>query len=266
MPAEIFDKQSDYKNPSGVVYSRAPSSPVISIIIPTLKEDAFLERTLENLKGLQLPHEIIITDGGSTDRTLDIARRYTDKVVVWGEPRRQTFGEAKNAGAALATSDYLVFIDADVTIPKPNAFFKEMVAAFETRPTLVALTVPLLPWKENHSWMDAFFCTPLNVWYIISNNLFHYGNASGEFQMVRRSVFVDAGGYREDLAGGEDTDFFNRVGRIGRTLSYWRLSVRHSCRRAHKTGWLKLYWMWARQGFSVLLLSRTAYKEWAVIR
>ena len=241
-------------------------SPVISIIIPTLKEGAFLERTLRELQELKLPHEIIVTDGGSTDNTLAIARRYTDKVTVWPEPRRQTFGEAKNAGAALAMGDYLVFIDADVTIPAPNTFFKEMIAEFEKKPTLVAMTVPLLPWLENHSWMDAFFCAPLNAWYVISNNLLRYGNASGEFQMVRWSVFNDAGGYREDLAGGEDTDFFNRVGRIGRTLSYWRLSVRHSCRRAHKTGWLKLYWMWARQGFSVLLLSRTAYKEWTVVR
>ena len=243
-----------------------PSSPLISIVIPTLKEGPFLERTLENLASLTIPHEIIITDGGSTDETLEVARKYTDKITVWTESRRQTFGEAKNAGAALATGDYLVFIDADVTIPHPDAFFKEMLAAFERQPTLVAMTVPLLPWVENHSFTDAFFCTPLNIWYVISNNIFHYGNASGEFQMTRQKVFVDAKGYREDLAGGEDTDFFNRVSKIGRTLSYWRLSVRHSCRRAHKTGWVKLYWMWIRQGFSVLLLSRTAYKEWTVVR
>lgn len=240
--------------------------PTISIIIPTLKEGEFLERTLENLKELTLPHEIILTDGGSTDETLSIARRYTDKIVVWDTPTRQTFGAAKNAGALLATGTYLVFIDADVTIPKPELFFKEIISKFEHAPTLVAMTVPLRPWVENRSWVDSFFCEPLNIWYIISNNIFHYGNASGEFQMIRASVFRDAGGYREDLAGGEDTDLFNRLGKIGRTLSYWELSVQHSCRRAHKTGWLKLYWMWIRQGFSVLLLSRTAYKEWAVVR
>lgn len=243
------------------------SSPVISIIIPTLKEGAFIKKTLDILAQIdQLSYEIIVSDGGSDDQTIEIARKYTDKVTVWDQTRRQTFGEAKNAGAALATGEYLVFIDADVTIPAPEAFFKEMLGEFGKKPTLVAMIVPLLPWVENHSWKDALFCAPLNVWYVISNNIFHYGNGSGEFQMVRRSVFNDAGGYREDLAGGEDCEFLNRMGRIGRTISYWRLSVRHSCRRAHKTGWLKLYWMWARQGFSVLLLNHTAYKEWTVIR
>ena len=241
--------------------------PLISIVIPTLKEAQFLERTLENLKKLTISHEIIISDGGSTDGTLDIARRYTDKVIVWDQPHRQTFGAAKNAGAALATGDYLVFIDADVLIPEPQKFFEEILSDFEKKPTVVAMTVPLKPWLENHSLVDAFFCAPLNLWYILSNNIFHYGNASGEFQMIRRSVFNDIGGYREDLAGGEDTDMFNRLGRVGRTLSsHWHLYVRHSCRRAHKTGWLKLYWMWARQGFTVLLFSRTAYKEWTVVR
>ncbi len=244
----------------------SPISPIISIIIPTLEEDGFLEGTLKNLSALQLSHEIIFTDGGSTDATLAIARRYTNKIVIWDKPRRQTFGEAKNAGAALAKGEYLVFIDADVIIPEPDAFFKEMLSVFERKPTLVAMTVPLKPWIENHSLKDALFCAPLNFWYVISNNLFSYGNASGEFQMIRRSVFEDASGYREDLAGGEDTDMFNRLGKIGRTLSYWHLSVRHSCRRAHKTGWLRLYWMWARQGFSVLVRNRTAYKEWAVVR
>jgi len=241
--------------------------PTLSIVIPTLKEANFLERTLEQFKNLSIPHEIIISDGGSTDGTLEIARRYTNKVVVWDQPRRQTFGEAKNAGAALATSDYLVFIDADVLIPEPEHFFKEILADFDRKPTVVAMTVPLKPWLENKSLVDALFCAPLNFWYILSNNIFHYGNASGEFQMIRRSVFNDLGGYREDLAGGEDTDMFNRLGRVGRTLSsHWHLYVRHSCRRAHKTGWLKLYWMWARQGFMVLTFKRTAYKEWTVVR
>ena len=240
--------------------------PLLSIIIPTLEEGAFLERTLQGLQELSLPHEIIVSDGGSADQTLEVAKRYTDKVVVWSESRRQTFGEAKNAGAALATGKFLVFIDADVTIEKPDTFFTKTISDFEKNSNLVAMTVSLKPWLENHSLADALFSAPLNIWYIISNNLLHYGNASGEFQMIRAEAFKKLGGYREDLAGGEDTDMFNRLSKLGRTRSHWQLYVRHSCRRAHKTGWLKLYWMWIRQGFSVLLLSRTAYKEWTVVR
>src|SRR3989344_1885090 len=239
--------------------------PVISIIIPTLREEQFLERTLENLKGLQLPHEIIITDGGSIDETLDIARRYTDKIVVWNQSRRQTFGEAKNAGAEIATGEFLVFIDADVIIPEPQKFFEEILKVFENN-KLVATTVPLKPYIENHSWTDAFFSAPLNWFYIISNNIFHSGNSSGEFQMVRAEAFKKICGFGEHLAAGEDNELFRQLATIGRTMSYWKLCVRHSLRRPHKLGWLMTYFIWIKNGFSVALRGKGAYKEWSVVR
>lgn len=240
--------------------------PTISIIIPTLREGPFLERTLQNVDSLQIPHEIIITDGGSTDETLDIARKYTDKITVWNQSRRQTFGEAKNAGAALASGIFLVCIDADVIIPSPETFFAEMLAAFNKNQKLVAMTVPLKPYAENHSWVDAFFCAPLNWFYIVSNNVFHSGNSSGEFQMVRTEVFRAVGGFSEHLAAGEDNELFRKLAARGRTLSYSKLCVRHSLRRAHKLGWLKTYFIWIKNGISVSLRGKAAYKEWSVVR
>lgn len=240
-------------------------SPTLSIIIPTLREGPFLERTLKNFDDLQIPHEIIITDGGSTDETLDIARRYTDKVTVWSEPRRQTFGEAKNAGAALATGEFFVFIDADVIIPSPQTFFTEILKIFESK-KLVATTAPLKPYLENRSWIDASFSAPLNWFYIISNNVFRSGNSSGEFQMVRAEDFKKIGGFSEHLAAGEDNELFRRLASYGRTMSYWRLSVHHSLRRPHKLGWLRTYGIWIKNGISVSLRGKAAYKEWSVVR
>lgn len=240
--------------------------PIISIVIPTLREEHFLERTLKNLGSLQIPHEIIITDGGSQDRTLDIARAHGAQTTVWTEPRRQTFGEAKNAGAKLASGEFLVFIDADVLIPEPQTFFTETLATFEKNPKLVGITVPLKPWPENHSLIDAFFCAPLNWSYIISNNLFHSGNSSGEFQMMRTDAFWKAGGFGEHLAAGEDNEMFRRLANYGRTLSYYKLFVQHSLRRPHKLGWLRTYGIWIKNGLSVAFRGRAAYKEWSVVR
>jgi glycosyltransferase involved in cell wall biosynthesis len=240
--------------------------PVISIIIPTLREEQFLERTLKNLNSLALPHEIIITDGGSTDRTLDIARHYTNKIVVWDQTRRQTFGEAKNAGAALATGEFLVFIDADVLVPEPEQFFSKALSAFRTNTKLAGITVPLKPYLENHSIIDAVMGEPINWFMIVMNNMFHSGNSSGEFQMMRTDAFRKVGGFGEHLIAGEDNDMFRRLAAHGRTLSYYKLCVRHSLRRPHKLGWLKVYGIWLKNGFSVALRGKAAYKEWSVVR
>ncbi len=242
------------------------NTPRISIIIPTLQEEHFLERTLKNLQQIVTPHEIIITDGGSTDRTLEIARRYTDRIVTWTKPKRQTFGQAKNAGALLATGEFLVFIDADVLIPSPQEFFEEILNVFDTHKEILALTVPLKPWPENNSWIDAFFCAPLNWFYIISNNIFHSGNASGEFQMIHRESFRRIGGYHEHLSAGEDNEIFRQLAAHGRTLSYSKLYVQHSLRRPHKLGWLTTYGIWIKNGLSVLFQKKAAYDEWPVVR
>ena len=95
---------------------------MISIIIPTLNEERYLDETLKSLNQLgDLPHEIIISDGNSTDNTKEIAERYGAKMVVWDKPGvRQTFGQAKNSGAAIATGKFLLFIDADVVLKNPR--------------------------------------------------------------------------------------------------------------------------------------------------
>ena len=86
---------------------------MLSFIIPTLNEHQTIERTLRCLSGYSGDHEIIVSDGNSSDDTVEICRRFTDRIVVHDEPRRQTIAEARNAGAAAARGNHLVFVDAD---------------------------------------------------------------------------------------------------------------------------------------------------------
>jgi glycosyltransferase involved in cell wall biosynthesis len=64
---------------------------MLSIIIPTLNEEKIIKSTLSLLKSrLKIPHELIVSDGGSNDKTVSIAKEYADKVVVFSEKNRQT--------------------------------------------------------------------------------------------------------------------------------------------------------------------------------
>ena len=115
---------------------------MISFIIPTLNEEKCIGETLECLTRYSGTHEIIVADGGSSDRTVEIAKRYTPHIVVHtGLPH--TIAAGKNAGAATARGELLLFIDADVQIPNADAFFAPLLALFEKRPRVVALTVGL---------------------------------------------------------------------------------------------------------------------------
>lgn len=81
---------------------------LISIIIPTLNEEANLPVTLRQL-ALRPDVELIVVDGGSTDRTTEIALSFTPYVFV-SEPHR---ARQMNTGARHATGDILLFLHAD---------------------------------------------------------------------------------------------------------------------------------------------------------
>ena len=103
-------------------------NPKLSIIVVTLNEESVIKDTITSLKSLTIPHEIIVSDGKSTDKTAEIAKQYADKVVVYSGIPRQTIAMGRNDGAAAATGEFLVFLDADSRILHTDEFFNEALS------------------------------------------------------------------------------------------------------------------------------------------
>src|SRR3954469_364095 len=83
----------------------------LSIVLITKNEEANLPRTLESVRwAAAAPHEVIVLDSGSTDRTVEIARSLGAKVFVeeW-----KGFAAQKNSAIAKATGDWVLALDAD---------------------------------------------------------------------------------------------------------------------------------------------------------
>ncbi len=240
---------------------------MLSIIVPTKNEEKVLAQTLGNLKGLKSQkHEIIVSDGKSTDRTLGIAQQYADVIVNAQPGDKQNIAIGKNAGAAVAKGDYLAFVDADVQIPLIDDFFDTLVAKFDADPELVSMAVFMKVFPRNATISDKFFFTIINWMYFFSNNFFHSGAASGEFQMVRADAFRQVGGFNAHFPVGEDNDLFVRLSKIGKTRVAANIHVLHTSRRAHKIGWPKLLALWWVNSLSNKFLGRSFSAEWKVIR
>lgn len=109
----------------------------ISALVITLNE----ERNIgECLRGLSWADEIVVVDSLSTDRTVEIARRYTDKVVL----REFTgYSDQKSAALALAANEWVLIIDADEVVTPELA--AEVRAAVE-RGDCDGFRIPRLTW------------------------------------------------------------------------------------------------------------------------
>ncbi|NCW40161.1 MAG: glycosyltransferase family 2 protein, partial [Betaproteobacteria bacterium] len=81
--------------------------PTLSVILITKNEAELVGQCLESVKWAD---EIIVVDSGSTDATVEICKRYTDRVMVTDWPG---FGPQKNRALAMATGDWVLSIDAD---------------------------------------------------------------------------------------------------------------------------------------------------------
>jgi glycosyltransferase involved in cell wall biosynthesis len=245
----------------------ANQTAIISVVFPTLNEEKVIGESLQALQSrMSVPHEIIVSDGGSTDRTVEIARQWADKVLTYCGSERQTIAAGRNDGAAAATGEFLVFMDADSRIENPDAFFAEALRQFEEHPEVVALTARVRVYPQDETLADRIIFDALSFNVGVMNNVFHVGESVGEFQMVRKEVFDRVGGFRTDLVTREDAELFLRLSRAGRTMLDPKLMVYHSGRRAHRIGWPKLLWDWAVNTVWFVLFKRAFVKEWRVIR
>lgn len=246
----------------------ANRTPLISIVVPVLNEEALLRKNLLSLRSA-ISHssesiELIVCDGGSSDCSREIAAELADKLVDQ-EGRYNTIAEGRNRGAAVAKGDILVFINADTYPRNPYQFVHEIVAfARLNKAAGQAVFVHGDATIENDGFIghfDRFFHFATN-WYFWSASSLGFTMGRGECMIARRSAFLSIGGFRGDLVAGEDVDFFRRLSKAGRVQVNKKIVVIESSRRFVTEGYFRTMGRWMLNDISVRLRGRAFSKEW----
>lgn len=168
---------------------------MISFIIPAYNEEALLERTLKALRqaahAVGEEYELIVADDASTDRTAGIAASCGAEVV--SIDRRQ-IAAARNAGASIATGQYLMFVDADTIVGE--ATLRGAIEGLRDGAVgggaLIRLDEPV-PW-----WVRLLVERMFMFLYRVGRF------ASGSFLFCTRRAFDATGGFDEELYAAEE--------------------------------------------------------------
>ncbi|NQU43239.1 glycosyltransferase family 2 protein [bacterium] len=205
--------------------------PALSVIVPTLNEEASLGGTLDALKvagGKDFESvEIVVVDGGSRDRTVEIAKSRGTQVFECPPGR----GRQMDLGAREAVGDILLFLHAD-SIP-PRCYLPLILQALD-RPDVVAGAFSLRIDSAGFAYRLIDGVTNWRARFLRSP----YGD-QGLF--LKASVFKDLGGFR-DLPILEDFDLVRRLRRRGR-ICILPEAVCASPRRWVKRGLLRTWLM-----------------------
>ena len=208
----------------------------VSVIIPARNEAAFIGKCLASLSNLDYPselYEIIVADNGSSDHTVLIAAKYNAMVVEL--PDKTTISAVRNGGAAAASGDILVFLDADCTV-KPD-WLAQAERYFDRTDVACFGSSPVIP--DEATWVER-------TWYLARKShelVFEKEWQESTNMFIPREIFEKAGGFDERLATCEDVDLSYRLRNFGKILSDSRIvAVHHRDPRTVKEFFLKERW------------------------
>lgn len=181
----------------------------LSVVIPAFNEARLIERSLQSVAASIAQNrkscftsEIIVVDNNSSDNTADLARRAGATVVF--EPVNQ-IGRARNAGAAQATGDWLLFLDADSLLsPELLADILRVIESGKYVGCGSTLRMDGLPWWAN---------VTLQLW-TGTSVLFRW--AAGALVVCRRDAFQEVGGFDQDLYALDEIRLSKQLKRWGR--------------------------------------------------
>lgn len=210
---------------SGAEVGLTGDSRRLSVIVPALNEARWLPILLGCLASqTRPPDEVIVADADSTDETVEVARQHGAVVVRGGRP-----GVGRNAGAAVATGDLIMFLDADAR-PEPDFIAKALDEFADRR--LVAATAPIRAVEDDLGYQFA---------YVLSEAYLRAirplcPHAVGLCILVDRTIHERVGGFDESLVLGEDHDYARRVSRLGKFRVLRTVKAKTSSRRIRKEG------------------------------
>jgi glycosyltransferase involved in cell wall biosynthesis len=178
------------------------SSPLVSVVVTTKNEEKNMEACLLSIRQQSYAQdrlEIIVVDNYSTDKTLEVSRKYTDNIHKKGPER----SAQRNYGILeIACGDYVMFVDADMILsPLLIARCVETIEGGKC----IALHVPEIVLGQQYLSRVRRF-----------ERSFYDGTVVDGARFFKKEIFEQVKGFDETMSGPEDWDIDKKIKKYGR--------------------------------------------------
>ncbi|MDP1845624.1 MAG: glycosyltransferase [Candidatus Moranbacteria bacterium] len=175
---------------------------MVSVIITTKNEERNIGNCLESVLAQVFPAEnieTIVVDNNSTDKTKEIALKYTQKVFTYGPER----SAQKNFGIRKSKGEYFLHLDADMVLSENVV--KECVEKVSSDKNIIALFISEIVAGK------GFFLKVRRF-----ERSFYDGTVIDAVRFIQKEKFLEAGGFDEKLYACEDWDLDKRLKKLGK--------------------------------------------------
>lgn len=194
------------------------NKPKISVVVPSFNQVAFIDQTLRSIIDQNYPNlELIVIDGGSTDGSVDVIRKYESHIIYWvsAPDGGQTRGLIK--GFEKATGDIMCWLNSDDLFDADT--LHDVADFMERNPNADAVYGDALWIDESGRALRVQREIPFNrfLW------MYTYNYIPGMSMFWRRQIYEQVGGLNPEFDLAMDADLWIRIADIGRIAHFRKI-------------------------------------------
>ncbi|MFT4436995.1 glycosyltransferase family 2 protein [Caballeronia sp. 15715] len=187
--------------------------PAVTVVVPSFNQGRFLKDALQSIAAQNVPTEIFVMDGGSTDNSVSIIRNWESKLAGWRSHKDDGQAAAINEGIALGTAPYVCWLNSDDFLLTGG--LDKLVAALERHSLWPAaygkaLHLDEVTGRRTPAWVEPFTERRMATRCVITQPA----------SLIRRSAWSAVGGLDVSLKMALDYDLWWRLYRTGGPLGF----------------------------------------------
>lgn len=187
--------------------------PLITVAIPSLNQGRFLDQALNSIFSQGIPVEVMLADGGSTDNTEEVIRKWQDKLAWWRSGPDAGQAAAVNLAISKGTAPYVCWLNADDTY-LPQAL-QTLLDHLENHPAIPAVYGRAWNTDETGKPVRPYWTRAFSEWLLA-----RYCFISQPATLIRREAWEGVGGVDENLHLAMDYDLWWKILRRFGPLAY----------------------------------------------